>query len=238
MKYVIIGMLLAQSLFSVQLAPITQRIDSPKGRNITFVVKNTDKDMAAAECSILKVVGHDKNGVEIRKETDDVVIYPSQFVLQVKENKGVRVNYTKAALPKKEEVYRVLATQLSLNLKEEAKGSDVKGAMKFVFSYEGLLFVGAEEKTAIISSEIVDATKDSFSIKMHNDGIASHFVHVKHFDFKIKTENETIKLDEKDFGTFGGIRLLPDETFILSIKRSKQLQEKIFTDITVTQKAK
>lgn len=238
MKYIVIGMLLAQSLFSVQLEPITQRIDSAKGKNITFVVKNTDKSMAAAECSILKVVGHDKNGVEIREETDDVVIYPSQFVLQEKENKGVRVNYTKSALPAKEEVYRVLATQLSLNLKEESKGTDVKGSMKFVFSYEGLLFVGAKEKKAIISSTIEDITKDSFSIKIRNDGIASHFVHVQHFDFNIKTKSGTIALSEKDFGKFGGIRLLPDETFIVTLKRSKELQAKTLSDITVIAKEK
>ena len=238
MKYVLIGMLLAQSLFSVQLAPITQRIDSAKGRNISFVVKNTDKDMAAAECSILKVVGHDENGVEIREETDDVVIYPSQIVLQEKEDKGVRVNYTKSTLPEKEEVYRVLATQLSLNLKEETKGSDVKAAMKFVFSYEGLLFVGAEEEKAIISSTLENITNDSFSIKMTNDGIASHFVHVQHFDFKIKTQDETIELVEKDFGKFGGIRLLPDETFILTLKKDNKLQGKTLTNISITAKEK
>lgn len=238
MKYVLIGVLLAQSLFSVQLTPITQRIDSTKGRNITFAVKNTDKDMAAAECSILKVVGHDKNGVEIREETDDVVIYPSQIVLQVKEDKGVRVNYTKSTLPAKEEVYRVLATQLSLNLKEETKGTKVKGKMKFVFSYEGLLFVGEKEEKAIISSTIENISNDSFSIKMHNDGIASHFVHVKHFDFKIKTENGTIDLDEKDFGKFSGIRLLPDETFILTLKKDNKLQGKTLTNISITAKEK
>ena len=238
MKYVVIGMLLAQSLFSVQLEPIMQRIDSAKGRNLTFVIKNTDKDMAAAECSILKVVGHDENGKEIREETDDVVVYPAQFVLQAKENKGVRVNYTKSTLPKKEEVYRVLATQLSLNLKEEKKGTKAKGTMKFIFSYEGLLFVGAKEDKAIISSSLENITNDSFSIKMTNDGISSHFVHVQHFNFKIKTGKEILELSKEDFGRFGGIRLLPDETFTFTLKRGKQLQDKTLADITITAREK
>ena len=238
MKYIIIGVLLAQSLFSVQLTPITQRIDSSKSRNITFTVKNTDKDMAAAECSILKVIGHDKNGAEIREETDDVVVYPSQFVLQEKESKGIRVNYTKSALPEKEAVYRVLATQLALNLKEQSQGAKVKGAMKFIFSYEGLLFVGKNEDKAIITSTLEEISKDSFSIKMRNDGIASHFVHVNHFDFKIQTDDGELLLKEKDFGKFGGIRLLPDESFVLTLSKNESFKSKKFTSITITSKTK
>jgi len=236
MKYAILVLILAQSLFSVQLTPITQRIDSPKSRNLTFTVKNIDKDMAAAECSILKVVGHDENGVEIREETDDVVIYPSQFVLQEQESKGVRVNYTKSTLPQKEAVYRVLATQLALNLKEESKGSKVKGAMKFIFSYEGLLFVGAKEEKPNITSTLENVSKSNISIKMHNNGVASHFIHVNHFDFTIETATTSIKLTEKDFGKFGGIRLLPDESFVVTLDKNEQLQGKTLKSITITPK--
>lgn len=236
MKYAILVLILAQSLFSVQLTPITQRIDSVKSRNLTFTVKNIDKDMAAAECSILKVVGHDKDGKEIREETDDVVIYPSQFVLQEKESKGIRVNYTKSSLPKKEVVYRVLATQLALKLKEESKGSKVKGAMKFIFSYEGLLFVGAKEEKAKISSTLENISKDSFSIRLHNYGIASHFVHVNHFDFTIETQTGSVQLSEKDFGKFGGIRLLPDESFVVTLSKTEKLQGKTLKSIEVRSK--
>ncbi len=236
MKYAILVLLLAQTLFSVQLTPITQRIDSAKSRNLTFTIKNIDKDMAAAECKILKVVGHDKNGVEIREETDDVVVYPSQFVLQENESKGVRVNYTKSALPQKESVYRVLATQLALNLKEESKGTKVKGAMKFIFSYEGLLFVGAKEEKANINSSLENISENSFSIKIHNSGKASHFIHINHFDFIIDTQNGPVKLDENDFGKFGGIRLLPDETFVVTLSKSDALQGKILQDISITAK--
>lgn len=238
MKYVIIGMVLIQSLFSVQLTPITQRIDSMKKRNLTFIVKNTDKDMAAAECSILKVVGHDKRGQEIREETDDVVVYPTQFVLQVSENKGIRVNYTKSKLPEKEAVYRVLATQLSLNLEEAEKGTKVKAAMKFIFSYEGLLFVGGKEEKAHISSELKDVRGDTFTIKMRNDGTRSHFVHVEHFDFIIETNKGPIKLTKEDFGKFGGLRLLPDESFSLTLKKSTKLKKQTAINITITKKTK
>ena len=238
MKYIVTLIVLVQALFSVQLTPITQRIDSMKTRNLTFTVKNTDQDLAAAECSILKVVGHNEDGSEIREETDDVVVYPNQFVLQVKENKGVRINYTLSKLPKKEVVYRVLVTQLALNLKEESKGTKIKAAMKFVFSYEGLLFIGGDDGETIISASVKNIDNNFYTIEMRNDGTRSKYVHSQHFDFTLQTDAGSVLLTKEDFGKFSGLRLLPDESFIIKLKKATNLNSKKITGITITKKAK
>lgn len=238
MKYVFMGIIFIQSLFSVQLTPITQTIDSMKKRNITFTVSNTNDRLVAAECTILKLVGHDKDGKEIRQETDDVVVYPSQFVLSVKGKKGVRVNYTKTKLPEKEAVYRVLATQLSLNLKEEKKATKISGSMKFVFSYEGLLFVGGKEGKTDITSSLVKDEGKTYAVTMTNKGFISKFVHVQHFDFILTTDKGEIKLTDKDFGTYGGIRLLPDESFVLHLPKIASLKGQKLLRMSITEKVK
>ncbi len=224
MKYFLVGALLVQALVAVQLTPMTYEIKSIKKRNITYSVKNTEKELAAAECKVLKVVGHDKQGREIREETQDVVLYPSQLVLQPLETKGIRVNYTRNSLPKKEAVYRVLATQLALNLQEDAARKDVKAGMKFIFSYEGLLFVGGTSVNKRLITEVHEDRPNSLALDMTNSSTKSSFVHVKHYDFIAHTNKGEVKLAAKDFGKFGGIRLLPDETFRLHIAKSGSLK--------------
>ena len=227
-----------KALLAVQLTPMTYEIKSIKKRNITYSVKNTEKKLAAAECKILKVVGHDKEGREIREETQDVVLYPSQFVLQPEETKGIRVNYTKNKLPEKEAVYRVLATQLALNLKEETTGKDIKAGMKFIFSYEGLLFVGGSSVKKNLDTKVHDDQPSSLLLDMTNSSTKSTFVHVKHYSFVAHTNKGEVTLTDKDFGKFGGIRLLPDETFTLKINKNHALKDLTVTTLVVQKRAK
>lgn len=238
MKYILVGLVFSQMLFSVQLTPMTYEITSMKKRNVTYSVKNTEDNLAAAECKILKVVGHDKNGQEIREETQEVVIYPSQFVLQAKESKGIRVNYTGRSLPKTQQVYRVLATELALNLKEEAPGTKVKAGMKFIFSYEGLLFVGGSDEKTVISSQVHEEKLDSLLLEMKNMSSKSSFVHVKHYEFIAETDKGEVKLTKNDFGKFSGIRLLPNETFTLKLDKNKTLKGHQVKTILIQKRAK
>ncbi len=237
MKYLITGLFLIQSLLAVQLSPMTNEINTIKKRNVTYIVKNSDADMAAAECKILKVVGHEKSGKEIREETDEVVLYPTQFVLQPKETKGIRVNYTKSVLPKKEQVYRVLANQLALNLKEKPKGTKVKAGMKFIFSYEGLLFVGGEGEPQV-HANIAGDQKDRLMVTIHNSGGKSSFVHPEHYIFTAVTDKGPVHLSKEALAKFSGVRLLPDESFTFTVDKIFALKDRVVRSITVQKREK
>lgn len=236
MKYILVGFFLLQFLFSVQLTPMTHDIVSMKKRNVTYNVINTEKKLAAAECKVFKVIGHDKKGLEIREETQAVVLYPSQFILQPLERKSIRLNYTGLKLPQKQEVYRVVANELALNLKEAKKGTKIEAGMKFIFSYEGLLFVGGSFEGARISTKVYDDGKESVVFDMTNTSSMSHYIHMKHFDFMVQTDRGEVKLQKDDFGAFGGIRLLPDETFTVKLNKKGTLKNLKVLSIVIKEK--
>jgi len=224
MKFMLVGLLNLQFIFAINLTPMVHEIGSLKKRNITYRISNPEKSLAAVECKILEVVGHDKLGQEIRKETTDMVLYPSQFILKAETSRNLRLNYIKKFLPKKQKVYRVIANQLALNLTNKSKSKDVQAGVKFLYSYEGLLFVGGDNSDITLQAQIKAETADGFILDLSNKSLVSAFVHVNHFDFYAQTNKGEIKLGKKDFGKMKGIRLLADETFIWSFHKDAALK--------------
>ena len=237
MKYVVLITMLLEMAFAVQLTPMAQKITSAKNRNVVFDVINAEKRLAASEFEVLRITGHTADGKEIREDTDHVVIYPPQFIIKAQASKKVRVSYRKKALPALQEVYRVISRELPIKVEEVKADDKVKAGVKFLFTYEGLLFVGGDQKVSALDVSFKSNKKNSVEFNVKNLGNMSEFVSATSYKMVLKTSKGNVTLDKSYFGKFNGLRLLPNETFVFKASKIKKLKGATVTGVTLTKQS-
>jgi len=205
MKRIILLLILTFNLaFGITLIPLTKIISSKKDKNIIFKVTNPTKEPVAVDISVLKVISTDNNKEE-RERTDKISYYPSQFVLSPKETKKVRVKYMGSGLPEIEEVYRVIAKELDVDVsdkKEEESTGVLRAKIKMRFTYEGLLFVHKPNTKPLLSLSFqelqsvgneraisVTITNSGTSSIVPNHGIYNYLVTVKGKEYQLQNED-------------------------------------------------
>jgi len=236
MKYLLVVAMLLNISFAVQLTPMSQKISTDKDRNVLFEVINSSATLAASEFEALRITGHDENGVEIREETENLVVYPPQFIIKEKTSKKVRVSYRKKGFPKKQEVYRIIARELPIKVKEDKQSTKIKAGVKFIFTYEGLLYVGGDDTDAILDVVKVNDSKATLKAKVKNIGNMSSFVFVTTYNIVVRTNKGKVTLDKSYFEKFQGLRILPDESFVFNILKIKKLKGTKVKSITFEKK--
>jgi P pilus assembly chaperone PapD len=175
MKLFIFTMLLTISVFGITMTPLYTTIENRKNIQTIFKIKNPTAEPVAVNVSILKLINTNSKK-EQREETKQVQVYPTQFILNPKEIKSVRVRYMSKQLPENEEVYRVIAEELNIDVtdkvEEDTKGK-VKAQIKMRFSYEGLLFVHKANAKAKLTIESLEKIDNGISLNIKNSGTAS-----------------------------------------------------------------
>jgi len=154
-KISLFALLTLNMLFAVTLVPLTETMDSKKQKNTIFKINNPTGEPVAVDFSVLKLTDTDNNK-EQREISQNVSYYPSQFVLMPNETKNVRVKYIGTDLPAIEEVYRVIAKELDVDVSEKnstAPKGKISASIKMRFSYEGLLFVKRADAKPILAIE-------------------------------------------------------------------------------------
>ena len=233
MKYFVFLLILVQFGFAVQLSPMAHKIRSEKSRNVVFNVINTQDRLAASEFEVYRITGHTADGVEVREETDNVVVYPPQFIIKKQTVKKVRVSYRSKKIPLQQEVYRVVAKELPIKVEEEQTKEGVKAGVKFIFSYEGLLFVGGDQKPVKMEVGNVENSSKEAIVSVKNLGNMSEYVGPKAYEMKVYTDKGTVVLDKSYLRDFAGLRILPNETFDFRIQKIKKLKGLKVNKVTV-----
>lgn len=172
MKHFVLLIFISNFLFAIDLVPLTQTVKSKRDKNILFQVSNTTSDPVAVDFSLLKVVGI-KNNKEQRVDTSEVQAYPTQFILNPKETKSVRVRYMNKKLPQYEEIYRVMVKELDIDVSDKSENRNittVHAQLKVRYSYEGLIFVHQENATANIFVESIKRTMNGIELTLKNSG--------------------------------------------------------------------
>lgn len=199
MKKTLLLLLASKLLFAINLAPMTETLDSKSKKNIVFKVSNPSKEPVAVQFAVLKVL--DTNGIEKRVETQTVEAYPTQFVLAPKESKSVRVRYMGASLPKQEEVYRIIAKELDIDVndkKVEDTQGKVKAQIKMRFSYEGLLFVHQADAQAQLKVENFQQTPKGVTLSVSNIGTSSALPNLSNYNYFANVKGKEYLLTKKD----------------------------------------
>jgi P pilus assembly chaperone PapD len=200
MRFIILISLLLSSLYSITMTPLYATLESRKDRNIIFRVTNPTKEPVAVVMSVLELIDTNHNK-EKRVETDKVSYYPSQFVLNPHETKNVRVRYMKKALPPKEEVFRIIAKELNIDLSDKmAKRLDnkIKAEVKMRFSYEGLLFVRQPDNKPKLSISKIKKSPNGVIVEIYNSGEASAIPNGELYNYIVTTINHKVYTLTKD----------------------------------------
>lgn len=148
---------------------------SPEGSRATqvLVIENPGDEKLPVQIEAFARSTNSK-GEEVRKKTEDFVIYPEQVVLLPKEKRNVRVSWSGEIEDGKEKAYRLVASQLPVDFRE--KNSDPKKNsvnLKFLLQYVASAYVvpeGAHPK--VIVKEVKRLGNRKVAVTFHNEGKA------------------------------------------------------------------
>lgn len=207
--------LISNFLYGVVLMPMVQTLDHKKKRQMMFTVFNPTKEPVATTFDIQKLVDN-QNNKEQREVTKKLTFYPSQFVLKPNGKKNVRVRYMANELPDIEEVYRVIAKELNIDVKDDvvdAPTNGVNAKIKMRLTYEGLLFVHKPSAKSKLKIETFERTSPtSLSLTISNSGNASSVPSVHNYNFVVTINNKEYKLTEDDLKGADIRRILAGKT--------------------------
>lgn len=172
---------------------------SGDGANQIFIIENNTDGPATVQIRV-ETREVDIDGAE--KNTDaekDFMIYPAQLVLTPHASRSVRVQWAGDANLKDEKAYRIVAEQLPVNLDKEKPNT---GAVRFLVTYRGALFVTPPGLTHDVTVDFSGASKDAagrktLEIVLHNRGTQHALLRNLKLDIKDDKGN-TITLAEED----------------------------------------
>jgi len=219
MKKLFLLLITSHILFGITLVPMTETLETKKKKNIVFKVSNPTSEPVAVDFSIMKVT--DTTNKELREETSLVQAYPTQFVLSPKETKSVRVRYMSNELPAKEEVYRVIAKELDIEVTDK-KEENIKGKVgvniKMRFSYEGLLFIHQKDAKSSIKIEHIQKDNRGIQLTLANSGNVSDLPSNINYDYFVTIQGQEYQLQKEDFKNTSFRRVLAGKSKILSLQ--------------------
>lgn len=215
-NHLIVAFLLLSSLqvFAFRLEPMVADFEiQGEGATKIFRVENESKDKIAIKIEAF-VRSIDENGKEKMTPSKDFKIFPDQISLAGSDSRAVRVIYQGPKDLEKESSYRIVASQLPVAFKEEAK----KTGIKFLFQFVASVYVTNEKYFPKIEVEsVTKADKDNIKIKIVNKGQK----HVLLKDVKIELKDSAgavLKLGSEVVKTWDGENLLSGTRRTFKIK--------------------
>ena len=225
------------STFAFKLSPMVAQF-SPQGEGQTqsFYIENPEDKQVAVQIDIFyRTQG--AGGEEIRTETDQFSIYPSQVVLKAQQKRTVRVMWKGPKEVPKELSFRLVAEELPIDLQKQKNTSRTN--LNFLLKYVASLYVtpeGARPKVEVRAANQVEA-KDGkkLSLILENTGTA-HKV-MNEISVKVSAGGKTVEVSAESLKVFETENLLAGtkKTFVLPWpKEFKADQGKDSKDIKVT----
>lgn len=143
MKVLIAMMWMAPALFwsgsswAFRFSPMVSTL-APSGPEATqtFLVENNNGEKIALQIDVYHREV-DKDGKETRADTDEFAVFPQQMVLEPGEKRNIRLTWTGAKQLKEELPYRLVVSQLPVDLKkpEQRKaGANITFLLQYVAS--------------------------------------------------------------------------------------------------------
>lgn len=153
--------------FAFRLEPMVANFTvDGEGSSKIFRVENEGKEKIAVKMQAF--VRHiDDKGKESLVESRDFKIYPEQMTLEPSDSRAIRVVYLGLKDIEKENSYRIVASQLPVNFKEEVK----KNGIKFLFQFVASAYVTSDKYyPKIVVESITRTDADTLRVKIINKG--------------------------------------------------------------------
>ena len=240
MRIIFLTILLINTIFAISLTPLYHTMDDRRQLKTMFTVKNPTDKPVAVEFSVKRLVDTDNNR-EQRIDAPNINFDPPQFVLDAKSSKSVRVSYLKRTLPQVEEVYRVLADELNVNVEDrepsKVEKGKIKAEIKMRFSYAGLLFVKDKNAKANLVIDNFRRLQDgTIEITIANRGTASALFNTTHYNLKATVNNKEYTLNDTDLKGAEFRRILPNKSNRYILKNIQSIPKGAISSIKIETK--
>lgn len=155
-------------------------------------------------------------GKEVRKPTQDFIIFPTQLILKPKEKRNLRITWNG---PKKidfEKAYRIQVNQIPVDVKKKKnKYNKTETNLNIAFSYMGGIYVRPENQVTqpkLIATQSKRLGKNKIRIRLENQG-NEHAVLNNYDVFMVSKSISGNKRLEKKIDK----RLIPEENTMMNV---------------------
>jgi P pilus assembly chaperone PapD len=179
---------------SIRVSPLSTELDLGKTNSKIINVFNSAPDKSVAIKVSARTWRLDKEGNDIRKPTEDLLIFPEQFVLPALSRRSIRIASPLTQAPGVEKNYRILVKELPVDLTGTKK---LQTGVTILTSYATAFYVKPTAAMSDLAFEkvSVDATKLYFTL--NNRGNAHTHLNQVEFVIKQKGQRFTIAQPQK-----------------------------------------
>lgn len=174
-KYLaILAILISNTCFAFKMTPIEVFMDA-SGINRTKTVKltNPGEDQIPLEVKIFER-SLTVDGKEIRKPSKDFIVFPTQLILNPKEQRNLRITWNGPKTIDFEKAYRLNVNQIPVNVKKKKnKYKEAETGLNIAFSYMGGIYVRPEKQETqpkLIATKIQRIKNNKVKIRLENQG--------------------------------------------------------------------
>lgn len=212
MRYILFFAVVLSSLYlhAFKLSPmVAQFATEGDGKTTSFFIENTSEERVAVQIDIFYRT-QDEAGKEVRTETKDFTVYPSQIVLKPKQKRTIRVTWQGVQKVTKELAYRLVAEELPIDLQKKKK--EQRTNINFLLKYVASLYVvpdGAKPKVVVKAAKKKKVKgQEMMELTLENKGKA-HKV-LNEIIIKAKSGKKEVLVDQKSLEVFATENLLAE----------------------------
>jgi fimbrial chaperone protein len=148
---------------SIRVSPLSSELDLGKMNSTIITVFNGAPDKSVAIKVFARAWRLDEQGKDMRKPTQDLLIFPEQFVLPALSRRSIRIASPMAQAPRVEKSYRIMIKELPVDL----TGTNiVQTGVTILTSYATAFYIKPASAMSDLAFEkvSVDATKLYFTL--------------------------------------------------------------------------
>ena len=176
---------------SINVSPLSSILDLNNSKSKIITVFNTSPSKPLA----IKVTVHswrlDEQGQDIRKPSEDLLIFPGQFVLPPLSRRSIRIAYQPPQATPIEKSYRVIVQQVPVNLADNNK---VQTGVSIVTSYATAFYVEPSSAMSEVALKQVSVDAKKLYFALNNSGNAH--THLRQAQIVITQEKQRFMITE------------------------------------------
>jgi P pilus assembly chaperone PapD len=177
--------------WAISVSPITAALDLATQRTHVLTVTNPDTKRSLPVKVSAKTWRLDSSGVDHRNATDDIVVFPGQFVLAPMQRRSVRVATRYKEKPEVERTYRIIVRELPIGLDGQ---SEQKIGVRLVTSYATAFYVRPLNPQSRLLLSSVVRSSDGLVFKIRNEGNAHS--HLRKLTLIFSQKTKTLRIDD------------------------------------------
>ena len=210
-----------------EFSPITMAL-STTGKGSHTIAQVVNRETTAVPI-VIRVTERKllENGDEERPDTNDIAVFPSQFLLEPKESKSIKITWQGEEKVPAEKAYRIIVEEVPVEF--SAKSANA-GAVKILINYVGSIYVNSDKTDGDLVLEKVDGKEDPkfMTLSFNNKGTAHTIIKAPSIELVAKGSgglpDKKLLLDSKTLNLAEGKNVLALSRLKVKIPKPNDLQ--------------